>query len=120
MRAVTVGCARLVSTQVGQLSLRGALGHSGSEGRQQTRRWSSEADEAIWSDSTAFILVAAWCLLCASVHCVFVLYFFSLSLPPLTKQNRTNMTYEKMSRALRHYYKLNIIRKEPGQRLLFR
>lgn len=30
------------------------------------------------------------------------------------------MTYEKMSRALRHYYKLNIIRKEPGQRLLFR
>lgn len=35
-------------------------------------------------------------------------------------QNRTNMTYEKMSRALRHYYKLNIIRKEPGQRLLFR
>ncbi|KAG8513773.1 Transcription factor ETV6 [Galemys pyrenaicus] len=41
-------------------------------------------------------------------------------LPPLNKQNRTNMTYEKMSRALRHYYKLNIIRKEPGQRLLFR
>ncbi|KAB0390624.1 hypothetical protein E2I00_005135, partial [Balaenoptera physalus] len=35
-------------------------------------------------------------------------------------ENRTNMTYEKMSRALRHYYKLNIIRKEPGQRLLFR
>lgn len=35
-------------------------------------------------------------------------------------QNRTNMTYEKMSRALRHYYKLNILRKEPGQRLLFR
>ncbi|XP_041111304.1 transcription factor ETV6-like isoform X2 [Polyodon spathula] len=34
-------------------------------------------------------------------------------------KNRTNMTYEKMSRALRHYYKLNIIRKEPGQRLLF-
>lgn len=30
------------------------------------------------------------------------------------------MTYEKMSRALRHYYKLNIIKKEPGQRLLFR
>ncbi|KAM9328376.1 LOW QUALITY PROTEIN: transcription factor ETV6 [Pholidichthys leucotaenia] len=29
-------------------------------------------------------------------------------------KNRTNMTYEKMSRALRHYYKLNIIRKEPG------
>ncbi|XP_061570738.1 transcription factor ETV6 [Cololabis saira] len=35
-------------------------------------------------------------------------------------KNRTNMTYEKISRALRHYYKLNIIRKEPGQRLLFR
>ncbi|XP_075868206.1 transcription factor ETV6 isoform X2 [Nelusetta ayraudi] len=35
-------------------------------------------------------------------------------------KNRTNMTYEKMSRALRHYYKLNILRKEPGQRLLFR
>uniref|UniRef100_A0A2I3GTM7 ETS variant transcription factor 7 n=1 Tax=Nomascus leucogenys TaxID=61853 RepID=A0A2I3GTM7_NOMLE len=26
----------------------------------------------------------------------------------------------KMSRALRHYYKLNIIKKEPGQKLLFR
>lgn len=37
-----------------------------------------------------------------------------------TFQNRVNMTYEKMSRALRHYYKLNIIRKEPGQKLLFR
>uniref|UniRef100_K7F3I5 ETS variant transcription factor 7 n=1 Tax=Pelodiscus sinensis TaxID=13735 RepID=K7F3I5_PELSI len=35
-------------------------------------------------------------------------------------KNRANMTYEKMSRALRHYYKLNIIRKEPGQKLLFR
>ncbi|NXR06272.1 ETV7 factor, partial [Semnornis frantzii] len=35
-------------------------------------------------------------------------------------KNRLNMTYEKMSRALRHYYKLNIIRKEPGQKLLFR
>lgn len=35
-------------------------------------------------------------------------------------KNRGNMTYEKMSRALRHYYKLNIIRKEPGQKLLFR
>ncbi|XP_030329075.1 transcription factor ETV7 isoform X2 [Strigops habroptila] len=34
-------------------------------------------------------------------------------------KNRMNMTYEKMSRALRHYYKLNIIRKEPGQKLLF-
>lgn len=35
-------------------------------------------------------------------------------------QNRDNMTYEKMSRALRHYYKLNIIKKERGQKLLFR
>ncbi|XP_077060830.1 transcription factor ETV7 isoform X4 [Siphateles boraxobius] len=35
-------------------------------------------------------------------------------------KNRVNMTYEKMSRALRHYYKLNIIKKETGQRLLFR
>lgn len=38
----------------------------------------------------------------------------------LLLQNRANMTYEKMSRALRHYYKLNIIKKETGQRLLFR
>ncbi|NXW51074.1 ETV7 factor, partial [Nyctiprogne leucopyga] len=35
-------------------------------------------------------------------------------------KNWMNMTYEKMSRALRHYYKLNIIKKEPGQKLLFR
>ncbi|KAM6044089.1 transcription factor ETV7 isoform 1-T1 [Chlamydotis macqueenii] len=35
-------------------------------------------------------------------------------------KNRMNMTYEKMSHALRHYYKLNIIKKEPGQKLLFR
>ncbi|NWU97905.1 ETV7 factor, partial [Upupa epops] len=35
-------------------------------------------------------------------------------------KNRMNMTYEKMARALRHYYKLNIIKKEPGQKLLFR
>ncbi|XP_027732561.1 transcription factor ETV7 isoform X1 [Vombatus ursinus] len=35
-------------------------------------------------------------------------------------KNRVNMTYEKMSRALRHYYKLKIIKKEPGQKLLFR
>ncbi|XP_035151373.3 transcription factor ETV7 isoform X1 [Callithrix jacchus] len=35
-------------------------------------------------------------------------------------KNQMNMTYEKMSRALRHYYKLNIIKKEPGQKLLFR
>lgn len=71
-----MGCARLVSTQLGQLSLRGALGHRGSEGRQQTPRWSAQAGQAVWSDSTAFILIAAWCLLCASVHCVFVLFFF--------------------------------------------
>lgn len=38
----------------------------------------------------------------------------------LSSQNRDNMTYEKMSRALRHYYKLNIIKKERGQKLLFR
>lgn len=38
----------------------------------------------------------------------------------LSLQNRANMTYEKMSRALRQYYKLNIIRKEPGQKFLFR
>ncbi|XP_063065489.1 transcription factor ETV7 isoform X2 [Engraulis encrasicolus] len=36
------------------------------------------------------------------------------------QKNRVNMTYEKMSRALRHYYKLNIIKKEAGQKLLFR
>nr|XP_020651365.1 transcription factor ETV7 isoform X2 [Pogona vitticeps] len=35
-------------------------------------------------------------------------------------KNRRNMTYEKMSRALRHYYKLNMLKKEPGQKLLFR
>ncbi|XP_015740399.1 transcription factor ETV7 isoform X3 [Coturnix japonica] len=35
-------------------------------------------------------------------------------------KNRMNMTYQKMSRALRHYYKLNIIKREPGQKLLFR
>lgn len=38
----------------------------------------------------------------------------------LAQQNRDNMTYEKMSRALRHYYKLNVIKKERGQKLLFR
>lgn len=36
------------------------------------------------------------------------------------QKNRNNMTYEKMSRALRHYYKLNVIKKERGQKLLFR
>ncbi|XP_056897897.1 transcription factor ETV7 [Takifugu flavidus] len=35
-------------------------------------------------------------------------------------KRRDNMTYEKLSRALRHYYKLNIIKKERGQKLLFR
>ncbi|XP_077431280.1 transcription factor ETV7 isoform X2 [Vanacampus margaritifer] len=35
-------------------------------------------------------------------------------------KNRDNMTYEKMSRALRHYYKLNIIKKERGHKFLFR
>lgn len=45
---------------------------------------------------------------------------FSQPCPILFFQNRMNMTYEKMSRALRHYYKLNIIKKEPGQKLLFR
>ncbi|XP_041656221.1 transcription factor ETV7 isoform X2 [Cheilinus undulatus] len=38
----------------------------------------------------------------------------------IAQMNRDNMTYEKMSRALRHYYKLNIIKKERGQKLLFR
>lgn len=38
----------------------------------------------------------------------------------VVQQNRDNMTYEKMSRALRHYYKLNVIKKERGQKLLFR
>lgn len=38
----------------------------------------------------------------------------------VVQQHRENMTYEKMSRALRHYYKLNIIKKERGQKLLFR
>ncbi|XP_064029876.1 transcription factor ETV7 isoform X3 [Pogoniulus pusillus] len=41
-------------------------------------------------------------------------------LPSSGATTRANMTYEKMSRALRHYYKLNIIRKEPGQKFLFR
>ncbi|XP_033106124.1 transcription factor ETV6-like isoform X2 [Anneissia japonica] len=36
------------------------------------------------------------------------------------QKNRTNMTYEKLSRALRYYYKMNIIRKEPGQKLTYR
>ncbi|KAM9320251.1 transcription factor ETV7-like [Gastrophryne carolinensis] len=35
-------------------------------------------------------------------------------------KNRPNMTYEKMSRALRQYYKINLLKKESGQRLTFR
>ncbi|XP_075703332.1 transcription factor ETV7-like [Rhinoderma darwinii] len=35
-------------------------------------------------------------------------------------KNRPNMTYEKMSRALRQYYKINLLKKEFGQRLTFR
>ncbi|XP_075052424.1 transcription factor ETV7-like isoform X4 [Mixophyes fleayi] len=35
-------------------------------------------------------------------------------------KNRPNMTYEKMSRALRQYYKINVLKKESGQRLTFR
>ena len=35
-------------------------------------------------------------------------------------KNRKNMTYEKMSRALRYYYKMNIILKEPGKKLTYR
>lgn len=43
-----------------------------------------------------------------------------IKLKNLILQRRDNMTYEKLSRALRHYYKLNIIKKERGQKLLFR
>ncbi|XP_041367535.1 transcription factor ETV6-like isoform X2 [Gigantopelta aegis] len=35
------------------------------------------------------------------------------------QKNRTNMTYEKLSRALRYYYKMNIIKKVPGRRLTY-
>ncbi|XP_064602312.1 transcription factor ETV6-like isoform X2 [Liolophura sinensis] len=35
------------------------------------------------------------------------------------QKNRTNMTYEKLSRALRYYYKMNIIKKVPGKRLTY-
>ncbi|XP_068121665.1 transcription factor ETV7-like [Hyperolius riggenbachi] len=35
-------------------------------------------------------------------------------------KNRPNMTYEKMSRALRQYYKTNLLKKESGQKLTFR
>ncbi|XP_052801670.1 uncharacterized protein LOC128232422 isoform X2 [Mya arenaria] len=36
------------------------------------------------------------------------------------QKNRTNMTYEKLSRALRYYYRMNIIKKVPGKRLTYR
>ncbi|XP_013090811.2 uncharacterized protein LOC106074571 isoform X1 [Biomphalaria glabrata] len=35
------------------------------------------------------------------------------------QKNRTNMTYEKLSRALRYYYKMDIIKKVPGKRLTY-
>ncbi|XP_012936605.1 ETS domain-containing transcription factor ERF [Aplysia californica] len=35
------------------------------------------------------------------------------------QKNRNNMTYEKLSRALRYYYKMQIIRKVPGKRLTY-
>lgn len=46
--------------------------------------------------------------------------FYEVLTYNLLSQQRDNMTYEKLSRALRHYYKLNIIKKERGQKLLFR
>ncbi|XP_038068891.1 uncharacterized protein LOC119738174 [Patiria miniata] len=36
------------------------------------------------------------------------------------QKNRDNMTYEKLSRALRYYYRTNIIAKVPGQKLTYR
>ena len=36
------------------------------------------------------------------------------------QKNRSNMTYEKLSRALRYYYKMNIIKKVPGKRLTYK
>ncbi|XP_052271597.1 transcription factor ETV6-like isoform X2 [Dreissena polymorpha] len=36
------------------------------------------------------------------------------------QKNRSNMTYEKLSRALRYYYRMNIIKKVPGKRLTYR
>lgn len=36
------------------------------------------------------------------------------------QKNRTNMTYEKLSRALRYYYKMNIIKKVAGKRLTYK
>ncbi|XP_060068283.1 transcription factor ETV6-like isoform X2 [Ylistrum balloti] len=35
------------------------------------------------------------------------------------QKNRTNMTYEKLSRALRYYYRMNIIKKVSGRRLTY-
>ncbi|XP_059150650.1 transcription factor ETV6-like isoform X2 [Physella acuta] len=35
------------------------------------------------------------------------------------QKNRNNMTYEKLSRALRYYYKMEIIKKVPGKRLTY-
>ena len=35
-------------------------------------------------------------------------------------KNRTSMTYEKMARAMRYYYKMNILEKVPHKRLHFR
>lgn len=35
-------------------------------------------------------------------------------------KNRPNMTYENMARALRQYYKINLLKKESGKKLTFR
>ncbi|KAG8589617.1 hypothetical protein GDO81_006462 [Engystomops pustulosus] len=35
-------------------------------------------------------------------------------------KNRPKMTYDKMSRALRQYYKINLLKKESGKKLAFR
>lgn len=35
------------------------------------------------------------------------------------QKSRSTMTYEKLSRALRYYYKMEIIKKVPGQRLTY-